>query len=197
LLDAVSDGKTMPADQRRDAAWHSRLLTAIGGAALGAGVGFFTSQVVRGDWEEERGRNEVDRSAWAAVAGSIGFAVGFTFPLGGRPAEPGAVSGLPGGRKAIDAGEIEGRGLSNAYDAVQLLRPEWLNERGVHVIGEVPEETTEVYLDDVRLGGTSSLREVGVHIIRSMHYFDAAAATLRWGSGHSHGVILIIARGGR
>ena len=40
----------------RGASWHARLFSALGGAALGAGVGYFSSQVFRGDWDEEPGR---------------------------------------------------------------------------------------------------------------------------------------------
>jgi hypothetical protein len=179
------------------AAWHSRLLSALGGAALGAGVGFFASQVFTGDWDEEPGR-EVDRPVWAAVGGSIGFALGFTVPLPGRgraPA-PAPLRGLRGGRAAITADEMRGRGVRNALDAVQLLRPEWLSDRGYHVIGEEADERIRVYLDDVRLGGVPALRDVSIERIESLHFLDAGAATARWGAGHSHGAILIIAAGG-
>lgn len=178
------------------AAWHSRVLSALGGAALGAGVGFFASQVFTGDWDEEPG-HEVDRPVWAAVGGSIGFALGFTIPLGrGREPAPAPLRGLRGGRAAITAEEMRGRGVRNALDAVQLLRPEWLTDRGYHVIGEEADERIRVYLDDVRLGGIPSLRDVSIERIGSLHFLDAGAATARWGAGHSHGAILIIAAGG-
>lgn len=172
--------------------WHGRILTALSGAALGAGVGFFASQVVRGDWDE-RG---VDRPAWAAVGGSLGFAIGFSFPVAGRAQRPDVSRTLPRGRFVIGADELERTGVKTAAEAVQLLRPEWLRERGTHILGEGPNETIQVYLDDVRLGGLRFLSDVGASTIRSIHLFDAAAATLRWGAGHSHGVILIIAEGG-
>ena len=174
---------------------HTRLLSALGGAVLGAGMGFFASQVVKGDWEEgPNGR--VDRPAWAAVGGSIGLALGFSFPLGGRPGNDDPLANLPGGRFRIDASEFDKLGITNALEAVQTLRPEWLNPRGVHVIGESATESIDVYLDNNRLGGVSSMRDVQAKAIRSMHYFDAAAATVRYGAGHSHGVILIIGEGG-
>lgn len=171
-----------------------RVLTALGAAALGAGVGFFASQVVQGDWDD--GRREVDRPTWAAIGGSIGFAVGFTFPVGGRGIRPDPSRTLPRGRSRIGGEEIRGRGVKTAREAVELLRPEWLRGRGTHVIGENSEQTLQVYLDDVRLGGVRFLADVPAQTIRSIHFFDAAAATLRWGAGHSHGVILIIAEGG-
>jgi hypothetical protein len=182
------------------ASWHARLFSALGGAALGAGVGYFSSQVFRGDWDEEPGRY-VDRSVWAAVGGSLGLAVGFSFPVGGRgltPETAGALpGGLPGGRFRIVAADFRGKGVSTADDVVRLLRPEWLIERGVNIFGESPGQGLLIYLDEVKLGGVGFLRDVSAQTIQSIHYFDAAAATFRWGAGHDHGVILIIAEGGR
>lgn len=179
--------------------WHARLFSALGGAALGAGVGYFSSQVFRGDWDEEPG-HYVDRSVWAAVGGSLGLAVGISFPLGGRglpPEDAGALpGGLPGGRFRIVAADFRGKGVNTADEVVRLLRPEWLIERGVNIIGEPLGEGRLVYLDEVKLGGARFLKDVSAQIIKSMHFFDAAAATYRWGAGHNHGVILIIAEGG-
>ena len=172
--------------------WHTRLFSGLGGAALGAGVGFFASQVFRGDWDEAPGRREVDRPAWAAVGGSIGLAVGISFPLGGRGAPPAATRGVRGGRYALTADEFRANGYHHALEAVRALRPEWLNARGIHIIGESADETITVYLDDVRMGGIESLRQLHVQMIRAMHLLDAGAATARWGAGHSHGVILVI-----
>jgi hypothetical protein len=181
--------------QGKNTAWYSRVLSALGGAAIGAGVGFFASQVFTGDWEEAPGR-EVDRPAWAAVGGSIGFAVGFSFPVGGRGRQPQLARGLRGGRYQLNPDEWRSRsGINNALEAVRLYRPEWLNERGVHIL-TAPDEGVVVYLDDVRLGSVDTLRDLNIQIVRSMHYLDAGAATSRWGAGHSHGVILVVANGG-
>jgi hypothetical protein len=179
------------------AAWHMRVLTAISGAAVGAGIGFFSSQIFRGDWDEVPGRDEVDRSAWAAVGGSFGFAIGFSFPIAGRGRSPDPGMRLPGGRFQIRAADFESQGVNSADDIVRLVRPEWLIERGVNIIGEAPGQGLEVYLDDVRLGTARTLRDVSADIVQSMHFFDPGAATFRFGAGHSHGVILIIARNGR
>jgi hypothetical protein len=185
------------ASMRAGTPWYHRVLSAMGGAAIGAGVGFFASQVVHGDWDDRPGASTVARPVWAAVGGSLGFAFGLSFPVGGRGVKAEPTAGLPGGRKALNASELTRTGVNNAYEAIRLRRPEWLIERGTHIIGESPNETIEVYVDDVRLGGIDTLREVDANTIHSMHFFDAGAATLRWGSGHSHGVILVIVEGGR
>lgn len=171
-----------------------RILSALGGAAIGAGVGFFASQVVRGDWDDGSGRT-IDRSAWAAIGGSIGLAMGFSFPLGpSRPAR--AEDARTRNRKVLRPEEWANTGVTTAWDIVNLLRPEWLRGRGVHIIGESADETIVVMLDGVRLGGISTLREVNVNMIRAIEFIDPGPATVRWGAGHSHGVILITAAGG-
>ncbi|MGH7461337.1 MAG: hypothetical protein ACREMA_09950 [Longimicrobiales bacterium] len=206
-------GMPVPANDQRAglqaasrATWHGRVLTALGGGLLGAGVGFFASQVVTGDWDVERGVREVDRQAWASVGGSIGFAVGFSFPLRGRAETVRPVSTTPA-RSLVTARELARSGITTAHDAVRLLRPQWLRDPGVHVIGEqqCPERWTDVpacpdrrlvvYLDDSRLGGVETLKEISAQTIRSIQFLDGAAATYRWGAGHSHGAILIITAG--
>jgi hypothetical protein len=186
--------------------WHGRILTALGGGLLGAGVGFFASQVVIGDWDVERGVRDVHRETWASVGGSIGFAVGFSFPLRAR-AEPARPASTSPARSVITASELERAGVATAHDAVRLLRPQWLRDPGVHVIGEqqcparwtdvpsCPDRRLIVYLDDSRLGSIETLKEVNAQNIRTIQFLDGAAATYRWGAGHSHGAILIITAG--
>ena len=185
-LDQPSGGK----------AFHTRLLTALGGAAVGAGVGFFASQVVKGDWDEAPGR-QANRTTWAAVGGSLGLALGFSVGLPGGAVRAEPPRRLPQGRKLLSGDELrEAVTAKTAFDAVEMLRPEWLNTRGVHVIGETPDESIMIYIDESRLGGIETLHEVNKEIIRTMHFVDPGPATVRWGAGHSHGVILITTTGG-
>ncbi|HKJ03070.1 MAG TPA: hypothetical protein VJ997_11465 [Longimicrobiales bacterium] len=133
--------------------WRYRALTALGGAALGAGLGFFGSQLSRSDWAEHPGFSTVNRGLWAAVGGDIGLTVGLTFPLHGpaRPATP-RVPEL-GRRAVITAEELQDVVATNAYEVVRILRPEWLVARPADILGDSPSQTVPVYLDDFRLGG--------------------------------------------
>jgi hypothetical protein len=110
-------------------------------------------------------------------------------------------------RNLISRAELEASSATNVYELVQLRRPNWLRTRGTqsfreqnHAVGEqdtrnpsvVRGETTIVtYLDGARLGDVTELRRVSVAEIRSVRFLDAAAATQRWGGGHSHGAILL------
>jgi hypothetical protein len=179
-------------EQTRRAAWQHRVLTALGGAVLGAGVGFFASQVVIGDWDEETGKRTIDRPVWAAVGGSVGFALGFSFPFSGKGAAGPPVRSEQPAHVQIGAAELGRISARDAYEAVRLLRPQWLNERGTHVFGETPDEVIRVYLDGNHLGGVAALRLISATTIASIQFIDAAAASLRWGAGHSHGAILVI-----
>ena len=133
--------------------------------------------------------------------------------------------GLPRGRQHIAAPALEGIGISNAYEAVQSLRPEWLVIRGarslaagtdpirvdgtgagVQITGSTPlisEAATicrpnceprawKVYVNGVNVGGIAALSTINVLTVRDMYFFDAAAATMRWGEGNPHGAILVI-----
>ena len=91
--------------------------------------------------------------------------------------------------------QIRQNNFTNAYDAVANLHSNWLQKRGADSFltpGEIL-----VYFDDVKLGGTETLRSVASSSIVSIRFFDGIAATNRWGVGHSNGVILVSSRTGQ
>lgn len=92
-------------------------------------------------------------------------------------------------RNVISRAEIDDNPAGTAYDLVQSLRPHWLRLREEFGIGRSNDLT--VYLDNARMGGRASLREIGLGSVHSVRYFDPAAANLRWGAGHGYGVILV------
>jgi hypothetical protein len=75
------------------------------------------------------------------------------------------------------------------FDAIEALHPPWLSARGPDSFASP--SVVQVYLDNVKLGGVSTLRNVDPHAIRYIRRFDGVAATARWGVGHGAGVILI------
>jgi hypothetical protein len=79
--------------------------------------------------------------------------------------------------------------FNTAYDAVEALRSNWLKARGPDSF-QSPSEVL-VYLDNTRLGGTDTLREIAANTIYYMRFFDGVAATGRWGIGHAAGVIYV------
>lgn len=97
----------------------------------------------------------------------------------------GMTSGNP---DMITSEQIQEAGtVSNAYTLVQRLRPNWLRTRGRSSV-QNPGELI-VYVDGSRRGGASALRQINVVNVESMQFMNANQATLRYGSGHDHGVI--------
>jgi hypothetical protein len=92
-------------------------------------------------------------------------------------------------RNVITGAElIEGRYIT-VYEAIEALRPPWLAPRGPDSF-LAPSEVL-VYLDNVKLGGVSNLRNLNLHSIRYIRHYDGPDATARWGVGHAAGVILV------
>jgi hypothetical protein len=174
-----------------------RIGTALAGAVVGAGVGYFASQVALGDWDELSGRHRISRTTWAAIGGGAGMTLGFSFPLGGggSGSPGGAHLVLPSGRAVITAGEIVGSGASSAYDLVRNLRPEWLNRRLAHAWDTKEEADIRVYLDTQLLGGLDALSSIAAQNVQAIYRYDAAAASIRWGAGHQEGAILVVTKG--
>jgi hypothetical protein len=98
----------------------------------------------------------------------------------------------------LTAEEISTTNAQNAYDAISLKRPFFLKSRGVRSLHEAPVgQTVEypvVYLDRMYYGELESLRDIPVATIQEIRYLDFNAATVRFGTGHSGGIILIITR---
>lgn len=98
----------------------------------------------------------------------------------------------PSNPDLITQAEITRAGVSNAYDLVQKLRPIWLTKRGEGSFFQ--QSDVVIYLDGTRLGGPDSLKEINSTDIESLRFLDARQATVRFGSGHVHGAILVKTR---
>jgi hypothetical protein len=90
-------------------------------------------------------------------------------------------------RDLIQREEITSHWAANAFDLIQSLRPQWLWIRDEIGIGRANDIV--VYLDGARLGGRESLRGVSIMNLQALRFFNATAANLRFGAGHSYGVI--------
>ncbi len=96
----------------------------------------------------------------------------------------------------LTAAEIATTDALNAYDAVSLKRPFFLKSRGPRSLSmSAPGQTSEfpvVYLDNMYYGELESLRLIPVINIREIDYLDFNDANLRFGTGHTGGVILVL-----
>ncbi|MBV9773247.1 MAG: hypothetical protein JO040_04820 [Gemmatimonadetes bacterium] len=175
------------------------LLHTVGGAAVGAWVGFFTSQMFKSDWAKKTDREVAGYRATFAAGGALfGGAGGLAI---GRRREQLVVLPVPaqakGAREMITVEEIDGSGETTAFDLISSLRPDWLRMRGIQTLnegGRFHQGTTQlvvvtpgedpflVYLDNAKLGGgPGTLREVPVADLGSLQFLTPAEANYKWG----------------
>jgi len=95
----------------------------------------------------------------------------------------------------LTAEEIATTTAENAYDAISLKRPFFLKSRGPRSLREAPAgQTVEfpiVYMNGMYYGDLESLKNIHVSQIREIRYYDHNAATMRFGTGHTGGIISV------
>jgi type IV pilus biogenesis protein CpaD/CtpE len=94
-------------------------------------------------------------------------------------------------RNVITADEIEQSGAVTAQQAVERLRPHMLQVRSGASVMSGNRDELQIYVDNIRMGGREILASLQAHEIREIRYMSAVDATNRYGTGHSHGAILI------
>ena len=188
---------TLPIDTASsgDPGWTNRVLTGLVGAAIGAGLGYFASQVATGDWEFRDGRGSIHRPTWAAVGGVSGMMLGFSVPIRWEESE-GPVRSRPREERFVIPGEdIRKAVVGNAFEAVRHFHPEWLVVRGQHSSPDPVIDYIRAYLDNVPIGEVDALLGVEVHLIREIRFLDSRRATQRFGAGHPYGAIQVVTLG--
>ena len=98
---------------------------------------------------------------------------------------------LSAGRDVITAAEIVAARVTDAYQAVAQLRPEFLRRRGISMMPAFSAPEAMVYLDELPFGGPESLRGIPLERVRLIRYISPTEADLRWGGSHAAGAILV------
>jgi hypothetical protein len=104
-------------------------------------------------------------------------------------------STFPGGMpnsNVITREDIEAANVFNAYDAVSRLRPQFLNSHGATSIRGSDTGYPKVYLNHQLYGDLQSLRNLDVHGISEIHYYNGTEASTRFGLGNVSGAIEVI-----
>lgn len=78
----------------------------------------------------------------------------------------------------------------NAYQVVQQVRPRMLSSLGPTSATGMSNQLV-VYLDNTKLGNVDTMREIRMAELQEIRYLPPSEATLRYGTGHENGVILL------
>lgn len=100
------------------------------------------------------------------------------------------LEGVPsGGPDLIVKEQIEANNSATAYQVVESLRPNWLRVRGKngYTLGAI-----QVYVDNLRVGGTGVLHQLASSSVYSIRWYDGITASGRWGLDHGNGVIYVL-----
>jgi hypothetical protein len=108
------------------------------------------------------------------------------------PTKPGHAA--PQNRYLITADEIAKSNASNAYEAVERLRPAFFQTRGSQSIQNSAPPTPMVYVDGMKYGALQSLMTLPAISIISIQYMNALDATQRFGIGNDGGAIVVTTR---
>ncbi|GMR12821.1 MAG: hypothetical protein BMS9Abin29_1014 [Gemmatimonadota bacterium] len=91
----------------------------------------------------------------------------------------------------ITEAELAEVAQQNVFDAIRQLRPAWLRVRGRGTVSIDRESTIPVYLDGVLRGSTLLLGRLRPSGVQEIRYLDPSTATIRYGSSHRDGAIMV------
>lgn len=97
-------------------------------------------------------------------------------------------------RDVITRTDLEGHEDLSAFEAIRRLRPTWLRYRGQAVLTSPEREGLRVYLDGSYFGDAAALGQLRVVAIQEIRFLDARRATMRFGTGHTVGAIVVTTR---
>ena len=100
----------------------------------------------------------------------------------------------PQERNFITADEITKSNATNAFEAVERLRPAFLRTRGSQSLQNQEPPTPMIYVDGMRYGTLQTLSSVPTIGIVSIQYLSAIEATQRFGMGNEGGAIMIVTK---
>ena len=100
------------------------------------------------------------------------------------------ISGM--GREVLTAAEIVASRVTDVYQAVMQLRPEFLRRRPIaQPMASFQSEGLAVYLDDIPYGSAEALRQIPLDRVRLIRYLSSAEANLKFGGSHPSGAIVV------
>jgi hypothetical protein len=174
------------------------------GAAVGGWLGYFGAQVTNSDWARIADNEKTSlRQSYTAVGVGVGAITGyFLRPKAHAPSRMPQPFNVPArtGRLLLASGELRRSIATNALEAVEMGRPEWIQQqrrdeasRGSAVAnGPVETLSLVVYVGDEKVGAIETLRDIAIPEIAELRYYDPRDARRRWGTNHRYGAIEVV-----
>ncbi len=124
---------------------------------------------------------------------------GIAFVLAGCASASGGNGGGSQATPAANSSVITEKQLNEfpsatAYDIVDRLHPQWLQDRNQSSFPGNAPTAIQVYLGDSQLGGVDELRNYTGSQLASIRYLDPAHAEMELGSGNTNGAIVLTQR---
>ena len=114
-------------------------------------------------------------------------------PSGAAASQQSQQSTRRGSPDRITQEELATLDVQNALQAVQRLRPSFLQNRGgaSSSITQGPQDVV-VYVDQTKMGGPNTLSQIPITDVKEIQHLSGTDATQRYGTGHGSGVIIVI-----
>ena len=94
----------------------------------------------------------------------------------------------------ITAEQIAATHESNAYDAINQIKPLWLKTRGQTSVNTGTSPYASVFVDNQYFGDLGSLRQIIAPQIKEVRYLNGPNAVTRYGMQYGSGVIEVSTR---
>ena len=182
-----------------------RAVVGVGvGAAVGGWLGYFGAQVTNSDWARITPSEKTElRQSFTKAGVGVGAIAGYFLRPKGRP-----VSRLPQpinvpprtGRLLLASAELRRSIATNALEAVEMGRPEWMKQQREDEVKRGSQPSTlpvealslVVYVGDEKVGAVETLRDVAIPEVAELRFYDARDARRRWGVDHKYGAIEVV-----
>ncbi|MDB4886893.1 MAG: hypothetical protein JWN79_2331 [Gemmatimonadetes bacterium] len=189
-----------------ETAGRSTLRAAAGvglGVVMGGFIGYFVSQVTTSDWADlGAGERSTLRQRYTVSGAAVGAISGALLrPRANHSARETREQLIAPrtGRLLLSTAELQRSIATNAYEAIELERPEWLARRGnpdspapagagLHAAPTAP----VVYMGEERVGDAVQLRDVAIPEVRELRFYDSRDAMRRWRTPHPYGAIEVV-----
>ncbi|HJQ53413.1 MAG TPA: hypothetical protein VJ825_06175 [Gemmatimonadaceae bacterium] len=109
-------------------------------------------------------------------------------------ASAGAGTGSSHSSDVITAEQIATTHESNAYDAINQIKPLWLKSRGQTSVNTGSSPYASVFVDGQYFGDLASLRQIIAPQIKEVRYLNGPNAVTRYGMQYGSGVIEVSTR---